>query len=77
VGRQGGRGAWLARTSPAPTTPTSTTHRLAVDRDGNVYVGDHGNNRVMVFDKEGKLLGKFAADKPYQLAVHPASGEIT
>jgi len=49
---------------------------LAVDKEGNVFVGDHGNNRVMVFDKDAKLLGKFAVDQPYQLAVHPASGEI-
>jgi sugar lactone lactonase YvrE len=49
---------------------------LAVDAKGNVYVCDYGNNRVMVFDKEGKLLGKFAAEKPQQIEVNRSSGSI-
>ncbi|HOX05221.1 MAG TPA: hypothetical protein PK280_02375 [Planctomycetota bacterium] len=49
---------------------------VAVDKAGNLYVCDRGNNRVVVFSAEGKRLGQFAADKPEQIAVHPQSGEI-
>jgi len=49
---------------------------LAVDAQGNLYVCDWGNNRVMIFSPDGKPLGKFPVDKPQQIAVHPASGQI-
>ncbi len=31
-----------------------TVHKLAVDRDGNVYVADRENQRVQIFDSKGK-----------------------
>ena len=34
----------------------SNPRGLAVDRDGNIYVGDRGNHRVVVFSPEGKVL---------------------
>lgn len=39
---------------------------LAVDRDGNVYVGDTMNFRIQVFDLEGKFVRKYgeAGDGP-------------
>ena len=49
---------------------------LAVDRAGNLPVCDHGNSRVMVFDKDGALLGKWAVEKPEQIALHPRTGVI-
>ena len=49
---------------------------VAADAKGNLYVSDQGNNRVMVFAADGKLLGKFAVEKPDQIAVHRKSGEI-
>jgi hypothetical protein len=49
---------------------------MAVDKQGRLYVCDRGNSRVMIFDKDGKLLGKFTAPTPEQIAVHPAGGEI-
>ena len=30
-----------------------TPHSVQVDADGNVYVADHGNKRVQVFDNDG------------------------
>jgi hypothetical protein len=30
-----------------------TAHGVAVDANGNVYVGDRGNNRIQVFDNDG------------------------
>ncbi|MDP2947984.1 MAG: TIGR03663 family protein, partial [Chloroflexota bacterium] len=31
---------------------------LAVDRDGNLYVADSGNNRIQKFDREGKFIAQ-------------------
>jgi sugar lactone lactonase YvrE len=68
---------WLGKDeSGADDEHFNTPEGLAVDKAGNLYVCDWGNNRVMVFSAEGQLLGKFPADKPQQIAVHPASGEI-
>jgi sugar lactone lactonase YvrE len=49
---------------------------IAVDAAGRLLVCDRGNNRVKVYSPEGKLLGKFAADLPEQIAVEPKSGRI-
>ncbi|MGH9394542.1 MAG: c-type cytochrome, partial [Terriglobales bacterium] len=32
-------------------------HCLAMDREGRLYVGDRWNNRIQIFDPNGKLLG--------------------
>ena len=32
---------------------------LAIDGDGNVYVSDQGNDRVQVFDAQGRFLRKW------------------
>ncbi len=31
-------------------------HALAMDSAGRLFVGDRGNNRVLIFDQQGKLL---------------------
>ena len=49
---------------------------LALDKEGRLYVCDRGNDRVKVYSADGKLLGKFPAPQPEQIAVHPAGGEI-
>jgi len=49
---------------------------LATDPDGNLYVCDHGNNRVMVFSPDGKLLGKIPVKDPHQITVHPKTREL-
>ena len=49
---------------------------IAVGPKGNLYVCDRGNNRVMVFSAEGRLLTKGAVPDPEQIAVHPTTGEI-
>ena len=33
-------------------------HALAMDSQGRLYVGDRDNNRIQIFDQEGKLLGQ-------------------
>ena len=49
---------------------------LAVDKAGNLYVCDRGNNRVCIFSPEGKLLDKFPVETPELIAVHQVTGEI-
>lgn len=45
-------------------------HCLAMDREGRLYVGDRWNNRVQVFDQDGKLLRIFAQfGRPSALAI--------
>ena len=34
-------------------------HCLAMDSQGNLYVGDRDNNRIQVFTQDGKFLGQF------------------
>ena len=31
-------------------------HSIAIDAKGNIYVGDRANNRIQVFDENGKFL---------------------
>jgi len=47
---------------------------LTTDPDGNIYVADAGNNRIAVFDAEGKPLGQTKVERPRQVCVHPTTG---
>jgi hypothetical protein len=47
-----------------------------VDREGNVYVADHGNGRVVVVKPDGTLLRQFKADRPFAVRVNPASRAV-
>jgi NHL repeat-containing protein len=49
---------------------------VAVDKDGNIYVADRGNNRIAVFDPDGKLLNELPVEKPYMVSVHRATGAV-
>jgi len=49
---------------------------LATDPDGNLYVCDYNNDRVMVFSPAGKLLGRIPYRKPHEVIVHPRTREI-
>ena len=60
------------------------TWHLAVDKEGNIYVLDGGNDRIQVFDKEGQYLrtigrkgqgpGEFRS--PQKVFVIDKSGEV-
>ena len=39
----------------------NTPHSIAVDAQGNVYVGDRGNARIQVFDNNGTYKTQFPA----------------
>ena len=45
-----------------------TPHTILVDRKGRVIVGDRENNRVQVFNGQGKLLSIWPGFAPYGLA---------
>ena len=49
---------------------------IAVDKEGNLYVADHGNNRVAVFSPKGKFLSDLPVEAPYMLGVHRATGAV-
>lgn len=49
---------------------------VATDEKGRIYVSDAGNNRVQVFEADGKFLKSIPVDQPYQVAIHPKTGAI-
>ena len=49
---------------------------LAVDADGNLYVCDRNNHRIVIVSPDAKCLGTFPVQDPEQVAVHPKTGEI-
>ncbi|MCX7590420.1 MAG: hypothetical protein N2255_02215, partial [Kiritimatiellae bacterium] len=49
---------------------------LAVDANGNLYICDRNNNRVVIVSPDAKFLSSFAVEDPEQIAVHLRSGEI-
>ncbi|MFH0919331.1 MAG: T9SS type A sorting domain-containing protein [Fibrobacterota bacterium] len=46
-----------------------TTKGLGVDGQGNVYVADRGNNRVIVFNKSGQYVAQFSVTRPGPISV--------
>ena len=34
-------------------------HDLAIDSEGRLFVGDRGNNRIQIFDQDGKFLAEW------------------
>jgi NHL repeat-containing protein len=57
---------------------THLTRPRGIDTDakGNIYVCDYDTNRVCVFDKDGKWVGKCEVEKPDQVAVDSKTGAI-
>src|SRR5580765_5526591 len=48
----------------------NTPHSIAIDRNRRVYVSDRANNRVQVFDENGKYLDQFPnITQPYHIRV--------
>ncbi len=54
----------------------SNPRGVAVDAEGNVYVADHGNDRVSVFTSAGKPLAQLPAKYADLVAVHPKTGAV-
>ncbi len=49
---------------------------VACDSNGRVYVADHLNNRVQVFDSDGNLLKTMKVDRPHLVQVHATRGDV-
>ncbi len=49
---------------------------LAVDKEGNIYVSDYGNNRVAVFDDKGKYLDEIKVERPDTVHVSRKTGAV-
>jgi outer membrane protein assembly factor BamB len=52
----------------------STPHAIAIDKNDNIYVGDRGNQRVQVFDTDGKFLRMFKIEIPPAPGPRPSTG---
>ena len=46
-------------------------HSIIVDSQGRVLVGDRENDRIQIFDSEGKLLKIWKGYAPYGMAFNP------
>lgn len=49
---------------------------LDTDTKGNVYVTDYWNDRVQIFDPDGKLLQSISTTRPAKVVVHKITNEI-
>jgi hypothetical protein len=57
---------------PTPPGALSYPHGVAVDLNGNIYISDSGNNRVLKYDKDGNYLNQASGFfNPTGLAVDP------
>jgi len=49
-------------------------HSIASDVNGNIYVADRGNNRIQVFDGDGKVLRQIKISVPVPAGLQPIIG---
>jgi hypothetical protein len=49
---------------------------VAVDKDGNVYVADHGNRRIVAFKPDGGYLGEIPAPGATRILVSRKTGSV-
>lgn len=49
---------------------------VVCDSKGRVYVADYLNDRIQVFDPEGKHLKNIPANRPARLMIHQKTGEL-
>ena len=52
----------------------NTPHSIADDAKGNIYVGDRGNRRIQVFDRDGNFLREIKIDVPVRPDAKPCDG---
>jgi sugar lactone lactonase YvrE len=51
-------------------------HNISADRQGNLYVGDRGNRRIQVFDRDGKFLRFMFMNASYDKRRQPVLGNM-
>jgi sugar lactone lactonase YvrE len=55
----------------------NTPHNMALDNQNNLYVADRQNNRVQVFDLDGKFLREFrVGGNPWSLCLTPGPNQV-
>lgn len=70
-------GGYLTQWGEAGTGPGqfNLPHSIVIDPQGRIVVGDRENNRVQVFESNGKLLAVWKGFAPYGLA-HDRQGHL-
>jgi DNA-binding beta-propeller fold protein YncE len=66
IGKADKRGQWVMSWGSAGKGDGqfNTPHAIAVSPSQEVFVGDRGNNRIQVFDTNGKYVRQFTVDVP-------------
>jgi streptogramin lyase len=69
-------GDWVKSWGDPGTGPGQfrTPHAIAIDRNNNIYVGDRGNQRIQVFDTDGKFLRMFKIEVPPDFRTRAVNG---
>ncbi len=52
----------------------NTPHAIAIDRRDNIYVGDRGNQRIQIFDTDGKFLRQWKIEIPPDFTTRAVNG---
>ncbi len=70
-------GDWVGSWGEPGTGPGQfrTPHAIVIDRNDNVYVGDRGNERVQVFDTDGRYLREWKIRVPPDYSTRAVNGE--
>ena len=72
-------GNWVTSWGERGTGPGEfhTPHSIVADARGNIYVGDRENNRIQVFDTDGKFLKQFTnVGAPWALCITPGPNQV-
>jgi DNA-binding beta-propeller fold protein YncE len=72
-------GNWVKAWGQRGTAPGEfhTPHSIATDAKGNVYVGDRENNRIQVFDGDGKFLKQWTnIGAPWAVCITPGPNQF-
>jgi hypothetical protein len=67
---------WYNHTNWGRKNGMSAIHGLAVDPEGRVYACDRVNQRIAVYNPEGKLLGSTPIEWPDSVALSPNGEEL-
>ena len=69
-------GDWVTSFGEPGTGPGQfrTPHAIAIDNQDHIYVGDRGNQRVQVFDTEGKYLREWKIVVPPDYTTRAVNG---
>jgi DNA-binding beta-propeller fold protein YncE len=55
----------------------NTPHSIVIDKNANLYVADRQNNRVQVFDTEGKFKSEWRLNgPPWSLCITPGPNQV-